>query len=140
MKAELDHIGIAVQDIGATLAFYRDVLQLDFVESEEVHAQRVRAHFLTAGGARLELLEATAPDSPVARFLEKRGPGLHHLAFRVPDVSAMLDQLRALGVKLIDQQPRRGAEGSLVAFLHPSSTFGVLIELKQEAAADQRAE
>lgn len=139
MKAELDHVGIAVGDLEATLSFYRDVLKLDFVASEEVVSQRVRAHFLDAGGARLELLEATAADSPIGRFLEKHGPGLHHLAFRVPDVAAVLEHLRALGIRLIDERPRRGAEGSLVAFVHPASTHGVLIEFKQDGA-EERAE
>jgi methylmalonyl-CoA/ethylmalonyl-CoA epimerase len=131
MKATLDHIGIAVRDLSAALAFYRDALGLEILGAEEVPSQRVRAQFVDAGEARLELLEATAPDSPIARFLDTRGPGLHHITLRVDDIHAALAQLRAKGVKLVDEQPRAGAEHSLIAFVHPSSTGGVLIELKQ---------
>ncbi len=96
----------------------------------------MRAHFLPAGGARLELLEATASDSPIATFIGKRGPGLHHVAFRVPNLTAMLEHLRARGIRLIDEAPRLGAEGRLVAFVHPSSTHGVLVEFIQQAEDD----
>ena len=136
MKAHLDHIGIAVDDLASSLAFFRDALGLELDASEEVASQRVRAHFLRAGGASLELLESTAPDSPIAKFLAKRGPGLHHLALRVDDIKAALDQLKSRGVRLIDEHPRAGAEGALVAFIHPSSTHGVLVELKQAFAPD----
>jgi methylmalonyl-CoA epimerase len=131
MKAHLDHVGIAVGDLRAALAFYRDALGLEIDAPEEVPSQRVRAHFVPVGGASLELLEATAPDSPIAKSLEKRGPGLHHITLRVEDLGAALAQLRSRGVRLIDEQPRRGAEGALVAFIHPSSAHGVLVELKQ---------
>ncbi len=134
MKAVLDHIGIAVRDVAAALAFYRDALGLDIEAPEEVVSQHVRAHFIPAGQSSLELLEATAPDSPIAKFVEKRGPGLHHITLRVDDINAALAQLKARGAKLIDERPRRGAEGALVAFVHPSSTHGVLVELKQVAA------
>lgn len=131
MKASLDHIGIAVADLQDALAFYRDALGLEVEAPEEVAPQRVRAHFIPVGGAALELLEATAPDSPIAKYVETRGPGLHHITLRVDDIRAALDQLRARGVKLIDAEPRAGAHGSLVAFIHPSSAHGVLVELKQ---------
>ena len=131
MKATLDHIGIAVADLDAALRFYRDALGLEIEAPEEVQSQRVRAHFIPAGEAALELLEATAPDSPIARYLEKRGPGLHHITLRVDDLEAALARLKARGVKLIDERPRDGAHGSLVAFIHPASTHGVLVELKQ---------
>jgi methylmalonyl-CoA/ethylmalonyl-CoA epimerase len=131
MKAVLDHIGIAVGDLEQALAFYRDALGLEIEPPEEVGSQRVRAHFMAAGDARLELLEPTAPDSPIARYLERRGPGIHHVALRVDDIRAALAQLKARGVRLIDEQPRPGAHGSLVAFIHPSSAHGVLVELKQ---------
>jgi methylmalonyl-CoA/ethylmalonyl-CoA epimerase len=131
MKAILDHIGIAVSDIDEALAFYRDALGLDVEPAEEVPAQKVRAHFIPAGGAALELLEATAGESPVGRFLTKRGPGLHHITLRVDDIRAALAQLKARGVGLIDEAPRQGAHGSLVAFIHPASAQGVLVELKQ---------
>lgn len=133
MKATLDHIGIAVADLDAALRFYRDALGLEIEAPEEVQSQRVRAHFIPAGAASLELLEATAPDSPIARYLEKRGPGLHHITLRVDDLEAALARLKARGVKLIDERPRDGAHGSLVAFIHPASTHGVLVELKQTA-------
>jgi methylmalonyl-CoA/ethylmalonyl-CoA epimerase len=133
MKAVLDHVGIAVSDLQSALAFYRDALGLEVEPPEEVSSQRVRAHFLPVGEARLELLEATAPDSPIAKFVEKRGAGLHHVALRVDDIRAALAALKARGVRLIDEEPRPGAHHSLVAFLHPSSTHGVLVELKQIA-------
>jgi methylmalonyl-CoA epimerase len=132
MKAVLDHIGIAVKDLAAALAFYR-ALGLEIEAPEEVASQRVRAHFVPVGEARLELLEATAPDSPIAKYVEKRGPGLHHITLRVDDIEAALAQLKAHGAKLIDERPRPGAEGSLVAFVHPASAHGVLVELKQAA-------
>jgi LAO/AO transport system kinase len=127
----LDHIGIAVADVGAALAFYRDALGLACDAPEEVATQRVRAHFIPAGEAALELLEATAEDSPIARYVAKRGPGLHHVTLRVPDLRAALERLKARGVRLIDDAPRPGAHGSLVAFVHPSSAHGVLVELKE---------
>ncbi len=131
MKAVLDHIGIAVRDLDAALAFYRDALGLEVDASEEVSTQKVRAHFLPVGAASLELLEATAADSTIAKYVEKRGPGLHHITLRVDDISAALAQLKARGARLIDEQARPGAEGALVAFVHPSSAHGVLVELKQ---------
>jgi methylmalonyl-CoA/ethylmalonyl-CoA epimerase len=131
MKAVLDHIGIAVKDLSTALAFYRDALGLEIDAPEEVPSQGVRAHFIAVGEARLELLEATSPESPIAKAIEKRGPGLHHITLRVPDIAAALAGMRARGVRLIDETPRPGAEGSLIAFVHPASTGGVLIELKQ---------
>ena len=131
MKATLDHIGIAVSSLDAALAFYRDALGLEIDPPEEVASQRVRAHFIPVGEAALELLEATADDSPIAKYLAKRGPGLHHITLRVDDITAALAELKARGVRLIDQAPRPGAHGSLVAFIHPVSAHGVLVELKQ---------
>jgi methylmalonyl-CoA epimerase len=132
MKATLDHIGIAVSDIEEALAFYRDALGLEIETPEDVPSQRVRAHFIPAGESALELLEATADDSPIAKYLQKRGPGLHHITLRVDDIRAALAQLKARGVRLIDEAPRPGAQGSLVAFIHPSSAQGVLVELTQK--------
>jgi methylmalonyl-CoA epimerase len=103
-----------------------------------VTSQRVRAHFIPTGDARLELLEATAPDSPIAGFLERRGPGLHHITLRVSDIDAALQQLKARGVRLIDESPRAGAEGARIAFIHPSATQGVLLELKEAADVPSR--
>lgn len=135
MNARLDHVGIAVDDIAAALRFYRDALGLHVEGLEEVPSQRVRAHFVEAGEPKLELLEATAPESPIAKFTTRRGPGLHHLTFRVDDIEQALAELKARGVRLIDERPRPGAEGALVAFIHPSSAHGVLVELKQEGGA-----
>jgi len=141
MKATLDHIGIAVKDMEAALAFYRDALGLEIEPPEEVPSQHVRAHFIPvdqagdrgtgAPGVKLELLEATSSESPIARYIDKRGPGLHHLTLRVADLRAALAALKTRGVRLIDDEPRPGAEGSLIAFVHPSATGGVLVELKQ---------
>ena len=133
MKAVLDHIGIAVGDLQASLAFFRDVLGLHVEASEEVSAQKVRATFVSTGSSTLEFLEATAPDSPLAKFLDKRGAGMHHVALRVDDIAAALAHLKSRGVRLIDEQPRPGAERALVAFIHPSAANGVLVELKQPA-------
>jgi methylmalonyl-CoA/ethylmalonyl-CoA epimerase len=141
MKASLDHVGIAVSNIAEALAFYRDALGLEVEMPEVVEAQRVRVHFMRLGARMdpvesggvpsLELLEATAEDSPIARFVRKRGPGLHHITLRVDDIVLALTQLKARGVRLIDDTPRRGAHGSLVAFIHPSSAHGVLVELTE---------
>jgi methylmalonyl-CoA/ethylmalonyl-CoA epimerase len=133
MKAVLDHVGIAVSDLTTALAFYRDALGLDIEGTEDVESQNVRAHFASVGEARLELLEATAPESPIAKFIDRRGPGLHHITLRVDDIHGALAHLKARGVRLIDEHPRPGAEHSLIAFVHPASTGGVLIELKQGA-------
>ena len=132
MKATLDHVGIAVRDLDEALAFYRDALGLDVGELEDVPSQHVRARFLPVGEAALELLQATSAESAVARSIERRGPGIHHITLRVDDLAAALAGLRDRGVRLVDEQPRLGAGGSLVAFIHPSAAQGVLIELKQE--------
>jgi methylmalonyl-CoA epimerase len=139
MKAVLDHVGIAVKDLSAALAFYRDAFGLDVEAPEEVTSQRVRAHFVPVGESKLELLEATASESAIARYVDKRGPGLHHITLRVDDIDAAVGQLRSRGVRMIDEHPRPGAEGSTIAFVHPSSAHGVLIELKQPASANQSA-
>jgi methylmalonyl-CoA epimerase len=131
VKATLDHIGIAVGDLAQALAFYRDALGLEVEPPEDVPSQRVRAHVVPVGQASLELLEPTAPDSPIAKFVEKRGPGIHHITLRVDDIHEALARLKARGVRLIDEQPRPGAAGALIAFVHPASTHGVLVELKQ---------
>ena len=131
MKATLDHVGIAVRDLDTALAFYRDALGLEIEGVEEVPSQQVRARFVPVGAVRLELLEATSPGSAIARSIERRGPGLHHLTLRVDDLGAVLEQLKTRGVRLIDEQPRPGAGGRLVAFIHPSAAHGVLVELTQ---------
>lgn len=139
MKARLDHVGIAVKDLAAALEFYRDALGLHVEASEEVTTQRVRAHFVPVGEATLELLEATAPDSAIARYIDHRGPGIHHITLRVDDIDAALAQLTARGVRLVDEKARPGAEGARVAFIHPSAAHGVLVELKEAPLATPRA-
>lgn len=131
MKAHLDHVGIAVSSLQDAVRFYCDKLGLEIEPPEEIPSQRVRAQFVSAGSGTLELLEPTAADSPIAKFLERRGPGLHHVALRVDDIVAALAELRSRGVRLIDETPRPGAHGSLVAFIHPSAANGVLVELKE---------
>ena len=141
MRARLDHVGIAVDGLGDALRFYRDVLGLEVEPVEEVPSQGVRVQFCrsmgdAAGGAaretRLELVAPLDPASAVGRFLERRGPGLHHLALAVEDLRAALAHLKARGVRLVDEEPRPGAHGTLVAFLHPASTLGVLVELVEK--------
>jgi GTPase len=133
-RAVLDHVGIAVQDVGKSLAFFRDALGLDVEVPEDVASQRVRAHFIPVGESSIELLEATASDSAIAKYIEKRGPGIHHITLRVDDIRAVLAQLKARGVRLVDQEPRPGADGALVAFIHPSAVHGVLVELTQKGS------
>lgn len=135
MRAILDHIGIAVADLPAALGFYRDALGLRVEAPEDVVTQSVRAHFIPVGESALELLESTSPDSPIGRFLDKRGPGIHHITLRVDDIRATLAQLKSRGVRLIDEQPVPGADGAQVGFVHPAAAHGVLIELKQPRGA-----
>ena len=134
MFTAIDHTGIAVQDIDASLSYYRDVLKLPLVHRETVSEQGVDAVLFDIGDSHLELIAPLGPESSVVRFLEKRGPGLHHLAYRVDDIEATLAALLAAGVRLIDATPRAGIRGSRVAFLHPASTGGVLTELVQPTA------
>jgi len=129
---KIDHIGIATRGMDEAAKFYREVLGLEIAETEEVPEQKVRVAMLPIGESRIELLEATSDDSPITRFLEKRGPGIHHIAVRVDDIQAALADLKLKGARLIDQEPRQGAGGCLVAFVHPSSTGGVLLELVQK--------
>ena len=133
---KINHLGIATKDIDSALAFWRDTLGLEHVHSEIVEDQKVRVAMLPIGESRIELLEPTSDDSPISKFLEKRGGGIHHIAVEVDDIEAALAQLKAAGARLIDEAPRVGAEGCLVAFVHPSSTHGVLLELVQTANLD----
>src|SRR2546423_15322062 len=132
---KIHHIGIATHGIDAAAAVWRDLLGLQAGHAEEVGSQRVRVCMLPVGESRLELLEPTSVDSPISRFLEKRGGGIHHIAVAVEDIHRALDDLKKKNVTLIDEQPRIGSSGCLVAFIHPSSTGGVLLELVQEPAA-----
>ncbi len=131
---KIDHIGIATRGIEDAMTFYRDALGLDASETEEVAEQKVRVAMLPIGESRIELLEATSEDSPIARFLEKRGPGIHHIAVQVDDILVALAGFKEKGARLIDEEPRHGAGGCLVAFVHPSSTGGVLLELVQKVS------
>src|SRR5437667_12808672 len=129
---KIDHIGIATNGIEDAASIYRDALGVQVTETEEVSGQKVRVAMLPLGESRIELLEATAADSPISKFLDKRGPGIHHIAVRVDDLRAALAKFKAAGARLIDEEPRTGAGGCLVAFVHPSSTGGVLLELVQK--------
>jgi methylmalonyl-CoA/ethylmalonyl-CoA epimerase len=129
---KINHLGIATKGIDEALKFWQDALGLENVHTEEVAEQKVRVAMLPIGETKIELLEPTADDSPIAKFLEKRGGGIHHIAVEVEDIEASLEKLKSEGARLIDEQPRIGAEGCLIAFVHPSSAGGVLLELIQK--------
>jgi methylmalonyl-CoA epimerase len=130
---KLDHIGIAVKDLDESMKFYGEIMGFKVDPPEEIPDRKVRISFVDVGGANVELLVPTAPESAVAKFLEKRGPGIHHLCYRVDDVNAKLAELKAAGIRLIDQEARPGAHNTMVAFIHPASAGGVLTELCQDA-------
>jgi methylmalonyl-CoA/ethylmalonyl-CoA epimerase len=129
MPKKISHIGIAVTSIDESLPFYTEVLGLEYEGEEVVAEQKVRVAFLVIGESRIELLEPTAPDSPVAKFLEKNGPGIHHVAYQVDGLEGRLAALKGQGVRLIDETPRIGAHHTRIAFLHPKASGGVLTEL-----------
>jgi methylmalonyl-CoA/ethylmalonyl-CoA epimerase len=133
MITKIDHLGIAVTSIEEALPYYQDVLGLVCEGREEVESQKVRTAFFAAGEVHLELLEPTSPDSPIAKFLEKNGPGIHHISFATDDITGQLAQAKDKGTRLIHEVPFTGAADKLVAFLHPKSTFGVLTEFCQPA-------
>ncbi|HEX3615273.1 MAG TPA: methylmalonyl-CoA epimerase [Solirubrobacteraceae bacterium] len=135
--AALDHTGIAVTDIDDSLAFYRDVLGLPLVHRETVLDQGVEAALLDVGDGHVELIAPLGAETGVARFLQQRGPGLHHIAYRVGDIEATLASLSAAGVRLIDERPRTGIRGSRVAFVHPAATGGVLTEIVEPRGASK---
>ena len=128
---KIDHIGIATHELDEALSLWRDTLGLEIDSTEEVTEQGVRVAMLPIGESHIELLEPLSETSPVGKFLAKRGPGLHHVAVKVSDIRASLEQLKTKGTRLIDEVPRLGAGGCLVAFVHPSSANGVLLELVQ---------
>ena len=133
MFGSIDHIGVAVADLDVAIATHRDVYGMSLAHRETLEEQGVEAALLDVGDSHVELLAPLGADTPVGRFLARRGPGLHHVAYRVDDVAAALDELRTAGVRLIDEAPRTGIRGSQVAFLHPSAAGGVLTELVQPA-------
>jgi methylmalonyl-CoA/ethylmalonyl-CoA epimerase len=128
---KIDHLGIAVNSIDDGKNFWSDVLGLKFEGAETVDAQKVTTAFFPVGESEVELLESTSPDGPVAKFIDKKGTGFQHVAFRVADINAALEELKEKGVQLIDQKPRIGAGGAQIAFIHPKATGGVLVELCQ---------
>ena len=127
--ATIAHVGIAVRGLDESVSFYRDVLGMETVPMHDSDGARIAA--FDAGPSLVELLEAESADSPIGKFIAKRGPGIHHVCFAVDDLDATLERCRAYGVRLIDERPRIGAEGKRIAFLHPSSTSGVLVELSE---------
>ncbi len=133
MLGAIDHVGVAVEDIDAALKLYSDSLAMPLVHRETVSEQGVDAALLDVGDGHVELLQPLGPETAVGKFLAKRGPGLHHVAYRVADIDAELGRLTAAGIRLIDEQPRSGIRGSRVAFVHPASTGGVLTEIVEPA-------
>ncbi|SRR6266404_1340653 len=134
---KIDHLGIAVKSISDSLSFYRDVLGIELAGTETVDDQGVHVALLPVGEARIELLEPISAETPVGRFITKRGEGVHHICYEVDDLSSKLEELRSRGVRLLEGYPRRGAEGKLVAFLHPASAHGILVELVEKARTPQ---
>ena len=128
----VDHIGVAVRSLEAALDFYGKHLQMEVAGIETVEAEKVRLAMLPVGASRIELLEATAEDSPIARFLARRGEGLHHIALRVENLAAVVERMKAAGIRLINSEPGRGAGGQRYVFVHPQSAGGVLLELLEE--------
>lgn len=131
MLTKINHIGIAVKSLEESIPFYRNQLSMPFAGIEEVVEQKVRVAMLQVGESKIELLEPTSDDSPVAKFIEKNGPGIHHLAYEVEDIEAAIAKLMSEGARMIDEKPRNGAHGTQIAFVHPKSSNGVLTELCQ---------
>lgn len=131
MFKKIDHLGIAVPDLAAAVRLFQDTLGLECTGEEVVAEQKVKTAFFPIGESSLELLEPTEPDSPISKFLEKRGPGIHHIALRVEDVVQAIATVKDKGLRMIDEVPRTGAHGAKIAFIHPKSTPGLLIELCQ---------
>jgi methylmalonyl-CoA/ethylmalonyl-CoA epimerase len=125
----IEHIGIAVNNLDEAIKFYQEVFGLECYAVEEVAEQKVKTAFFMIGQTKIELLESTDPEGPIGKFIEKKGPGIHHLAFAVGDVNTALKEVESKGIVLIDKQARKGAEGLNIGFMHPKSTFGVLTEL-----------
>jgi len=131
--SKIEHIGIAVKNLSESIPFYEQLLGTTCYAIEEVSDQKVKTAFFKVGESKIELLEATSEESPIAKFIEKRGEGVHHIAFAVEGLNSLLPQLEDKGIELIDKQPRKGAEEMNIAFLHPKSTFGILTELCEKS-------
>lgn len=127
----MDHVGIAVKNLEEAIRFYTEILGLKMEQIEVVEDQKVKVAFIPIGDTEIELLESTDPEGPIAKYIEKKGEGIQHIAYRVDDIDKALEDMRQKGIRLIDQQPRYGAGGARIAFLHPKSTYGVLVELSQ---------
>ena len=128
----IEHIGIAVKNLDESIKYYEDILGLKCYSVEEVTDQKVKTAFFKVGQTKIELLESTDPEGPIGKFIEKKGEGIHHLAFNVNGLQLALNEAKEKGVRLIDEQPRKGAEGLDIAFMHPKSTYGVLTELCED--------
>ncbi len=133
MIKKVEHIGIAVSNLNSSVEFYEKVLGLKCYKIEEVEEQKVKTAFFKSGDTKIELLEGTSEDSPITKFIKKKGEGLHHIAYLVDDIQASLNELKQKGLKLIDEKPRKGTEGFNIAFIHPASTGGVLLELCEKS-------
>ena len=129
MVSKVDHVGIAVSNLDEAIKLYKDVLGLELHGVEVVEEQKVKVAFLPVGDTEVELLESTSPEGPIARYIEAKGQGIQHIAFQVDNIETALEEMKSKGVRLIDEKPRYGAGGAKIAFLHPKSTNGVLIEL-----------
>ena len=132
---KVDHIGIAVKNLEETLKFYEEVLGMTCTGKEEVAEQKVRVAFLPVGDSEVELLESTDPEGPIAKYIEKKGEGIQHIAFRVDNIKEAIENMKQKGVRMIDETPRYGAGGAKIAFCHPKSTGGVLVELSEREEA-----
>ena len=136
MIKEIDHIGIAVNDLKGAMSIYKDILSLKFKGTEEIEEQKTIIATFLVGRIKIELIQPTHPDSPIRKFLEKRGEGMHHIAYRVENIDESLKELSAKGVNLIDEKARIGADGAKIAFIHPKDMKGVLIELLEKAEGE----
>ncbi|OQY27120.1 MAG: methylmalonyl-CoA epimerase [Candidatus Cloacimonetes bacterium 4572_55] len=130
-QPKIDHLGIAVKSIEERVKFYEHVLGLEIEHTEIVESEKVKAAFLNVGGTHIELLEPTSDDSAIAKSIAKRGEGIHHICYEVPDMQSAIDKCKAMGMRMLDKAPRPGAKGKLVAFIHPKSAGGILVELCQ---------
>ncbi|AGK54811.1 MAG: methylmalonyl-CoA epimerase [Bacillus sp. (in: firmicutes)] len=139
MVKKVDHIGIAVKSLEQSLSFYTEILRLPLIQIEEVPSQKVKVAFIQVGETNIELLEPTAEDSPIAKFIEKRGEGIHHIALGVGSIQERIMEVKEKGVRMIDNEPKTGAHGAKVAFMHPKSTGGILYEFCEKQGSNEHA-